>query len=105
MSKTCMTQIETIAVLLNGGHIVWRQPSCSGSSSYRVYLPGGSRPDKHVGRLNDSVISSLWKAGFLEQVSPCRTDKSGDRLCVLKLSKPKLPFFVLDDLGEVPGDE
>ena len=92
-----MTMIETIACLLNGAHIVWRQRVGPGSDTYHVYLPGGVNPDKCVGRLTGATIAALWSRGFLECDEPSSTDKYGDRLYIIRLSKPCLPAFVLED--------
>lgn len=95
--KTNMTMLETIACFLNGAHIVWRQRVGPGSDTYRVYLPDGVNPDKFIGRLTGDTFSALWSRGFLECIEPSSTDKSGDQLYIVRLGKPSLPVFVLED--------
>lgn len=96
MSKI-MSKIDTIACLLNGAHIVWRQRVCPGSDTYRVYLPGGINPDKCIGCLTGATFAALMSRGFLVCNEPSRSDKSGDRLYIIRLSTPSLPVFVLED--------
>ena len=96
MSKAYFSQIEVLACLLNGCHIVWRQRVGPGSDTYSVMLPQGIRPDKCLGRISGSTFSMLMQRGFLSCDEPPRTDKSGDYLYFLPLGKPKLPRFVLE---------
>lgn len=59
-----MTQLETIAVLLNGGHIEWMHPADPGPSYYKVLLPSRSETEA-VGWITDRMACDLFKAGFL----------------------------------------
>ena len=99
MSRVSMSSLEVIAYLLNGAHIVWRQKVGPGSDTYRVYMPHDHEADEFVGRIAGSTIADLWKRGFLVCDHPCRTDDSGDCLYIIRLDKPKLPFFKLEVSG------
>ena len=99
MSKIAMSTLEVLACLLNGAHIVWRQKVGPGSDTFRVYMPGGRDPDNCIGRITGATIACLWERGFLACDEPSTTDKTGDRLYVVRLDKPKMPF------QEVPSNE
>lgn len=97
MSLVNFTQIETLACLMNGCHIVWCQPNGPGLSTYKVYRDGGRNPDKCLGRLTHATVSSLWSRGFLRVDGDSSTDKYGSVYRVLRLDVPSFPAFVLDD--------
>ena len=102
MNNRSMRSLDVLAVLMNGGHVVRREPSVSGRTVFKVMLPGGCNPDKCVGHFSVSVFDSLAKAGFLTPIAPQRRS-DGYILTWYELSKPKLPFFSLDK--EVPGND
>lgn len=87
-----MTQLETIAVLMNGGHVEWQQSLKPGPSYYRVILPSYSA-DKSVGFLTDRMAADMFDAGFLIVVDHGDWDDDGVRHTILKLGKGSLDFL------------
>lgn len=87
-----MTQLETIAVLLNGGYIEWMHPSDPGPSYYKVMLPSHSETDA-AGWITDRMASDLFKAGFLTISGKSTPSDDGYTVTILKLGSGNLAFL------------
>ena len=87
-----MTQLETIAVLLNGGHIEWMHSTEPGLSYYKVVLPSRSETEA-VGWLTDRMASDLFKAGFLIVGNDVSVGKDGYTVTILNPGPGSLAFL------------
>lgn len=91
MSKMSMTQMEVVAALLNGCHIVWKQRFTPSSPRFEVFMPDGSR----VGTVHPSTVELLWNLGFLKVNGLPVKDDHGNTKSIVELATPKMPFFSL----------
>lgn len=98
MSKMSMTQMDVVAVLLNGCYIVWEQRFSPSSPRFKVFMPDGSR----IGNIHPSTVEILWDLGFLKVNGLPVKDDHDYTKTIVELATPKMPFF---SLMEVPGNE